>query len=427
VCVEVIVKTKSILIFFCLVGGVPFAALGEQKAPPIASNAATLSVGLPARLVPVRQAFDAAWQRAVQRGEAEGLAARSKTEQGIATNFLAGPPSIEFSQRTDRWHAAKGSRENEVGLSMPIGLPGQRGARIASSDVGLRVAEAAMASSRLRVAGEVREAAWAISAQNAELGIAEEQAAYLKQLAADVLRRVDAGDLARSDWLAAEAESLAAASAVLETRARLNMGLSQWKLLTGLNALPDPNESSLIKTVAASTHPESDLAMFSQDRAKRQADLAAMSRWDSPELSLQFREDIPATGIPAQRSVGISIRIPLGASERGLAQLAEARSNRTVAELHNLREQERIAADVMNAKLAVEMAQQGLAAEQLRASRLTERAGLIEKSFKLGESPLADLLRAKSGATQAIASRAKQEAAAGLAAARLKQAIGELP
>lgn len=420
-------KTKSILMFLCLVVGAPFAARGEQKAPPNASSAATLSVGLPAKFVSVRQAFDAAWQRAVLRGEAEGLAARSKTEQGIATNLLAGPPSIELSQRNDRWHDATGSRENEVGLAMPIWLPGQRGARMASSEVGLRVADATIASSRLRVAGEVREAAWTISAQNAELGIAEDQAAYLKQLAADVLRRVEAGDLARSDWLAAEAESLGAASALLETRVRLNRALSQWQLLTGLNALSDPNEAMPTAGEKMDQHPDAALSLFSQDRAKRQADLAATSKWDPPELSLKFREDVPATGIPAQRSVGISIRIPLGASVRGLAQLTEARSNRTVAELHNLREQERIAADVMNAKLAVAMAQQGLAAEQLRANRLTERAGLIEKSFKLGESPLADLLRAKSAATQAIASRAKQEAAAGLAAARLKQAIGELP
>jgi len=375
----------------------------------------------------MRQAFDAAWQRAVSRGEAEGLESRSKSERDVATNLLAGPPSLELSSRTDRWHDATGNRENEIGVALPTWLPGQRSARIASAQVGARLSDAAMASSRLRLAGEVRETAWAISAQHAELEVAEDQAAYLKQLSADVLRRVDAGDLARSDWLAAEAESLGASAAALDARTRLQLAISRWKLLTGLDALPDATENAPMGVGKADQHPEAALALFAQDRAKRQVDLAATSKWDAPELALKFREDIPATGIPAQRSVGISIRIPLGASERGTTQLAEAQANRTVAELHFSREQDRLREEALTAKLAVEIAQRGLTAERARASHLTERASLIEKSFKLGESPLTDLLRAKSAATQAISGRAKQEAAAGLASARLRQANGELP
>ena len=375
----------------------------------------------------MRQAFEAAWQRAVSRGEAEGMASRSRSEQELASNLLAGPPSLELSQRTDRWHEITGNRENEIGVALPIWLPGQRTARIASAQVGARFSDAAKASSRLRLAGEVREAAWAMSAQRAELEVAEDQAAYLKLLSGDVLRRVEAGDLARSDWLAAESESLGAALAALDARTRLQLAASRWKLLTGLDDPPDPKENAPMNVESTDQHPEAALALFAQDRAKRQADLAATSKWDSPELALKFREDTPATGIPAQRSVGISIRIPLGASDRGVTQLAEAQANRTVAELHFSREQDRLREEAVTAKLAVEITQRGLTAEQARATHLTERASLIEKSFKLGESPLTDLLRAKSVAAQAIAGQAKQEAAAGLAAARLRQANGVLP
>ena len=422
-------KTKPTFIFVCLAAGISIAAqAGQSSVPGQLSSATATSTSLSAsKLVSIREAFEAAWQRAVQRGEVEGLVSRSKAQQDVASNFLAGPPSLELAQRTDRWHDARGSRENGVGVVMPIWLPGQRGARIASAEIGLRVSDAAVASARLRLAGDVREAAWIISAQNAEFGIAEDQAAYLKQLATDVLRRVDAGDLARSDWLAAEADLLAASAAVLDARLRLQLAMSRWKLLTGLDTPPDASEGSPGVGKKMDPHPESALASLAQDRAKRQVDLAATAKWDSPELALKFREDIPATGIPAKRSVGISLRIPLGASERGVTQLAEAQASRTVAELHLLREQDRLREAVLNATLAVEMAQRSLAAEQLRASRLTERASLIEKSFTLGESPLTDLLRARSAAAQALGGRAKQEAAAGLASARLKQANGELP
>ena len=429
ICVEVLVKATSIFIYLCLMGGASWCAHAEptQTGSGLVTNAATITSRQSNGLVSIRQAFDAAWQRAVLRGEAEGTASRSKSEQELASNLLAGRPSVELSQRSDRWHQATGSRENEVGVALPIWWPGQRSARIASAQVGARFADAAKTSSRLRLAGEVREAAWALSAQRAELEVAEDQAAYLKQLSADVWRRVAAGDLARSDWLAAESESLGAASAALDAQTRLRVAASRWKLLTGLDDLPDPRETAPPAGDATAQHPDAALALFAQDRAMRQLDLAANSKWDSPELAVKFREDTPASGIPALRSVGISIRIPLGASARGRTQLAEAQANRTVAELHFSREQDRLREEAMTATFALDIAQRSLTAERERARHLSERAILIEKSFKLGESPLTDLLRAKSAATQAAAGSAKQEAAAGLASARQKQANGELP
>ncbi len=62
----------------------------------------------------------------------------------------------------------------------------------------------------MRLAGELREAAWQIAAANAELAQTDTQAQGLNQLADDVERRVRAGDLARADALAAQAEHLAA-------------------------------------------------------------------------------------------------------------------------------------------------------------------------------------------------------------------------
>jgi len=58
---------------------------------------------------------------------------------------------------------------------------------------------------------------------------------------------------------------------------------------------------------------------------------------------------------------------------------------------------------------------------------LRERAALIEKSFKAGETPLPEMLRALTAATQAEASVARARAALGQAHARLQQAQGVMP
>jgi len=66
-------------------------------------------------------------------------------------------------------------------------------------------------------------------------------------------------------------------------------------------------------------------------------------------------------------------------------------------------------------------------AESTRAQLLRERAALIDKSFRAGEAPLPELLRANAAAAQADVAAAAQRAALGLARARLNQVNGQLP
>jgi cobalt-zinc-cadmium efflux system outer membrane protein len=75
----------------------------------------------------------------------------------------------------------------------------------------------------------------------------------------------------------------------------------------------------------------------------------------------------------------------------------------------------------------VHTAEQQLKADRQRLALLRERAALIDRSFKAGETPLPELLRAFAAATQAEASFARQHAALGLARARLQQSLGMLP
>ena len=66
-------------------------------------------------------------------------------------------------------------------------------------------------------------------------------------------------------------------------------------------------------------------------------------------------------------------------------------------------------------------------AETTRARLLRERASLFDQSFKAGETPLPDLLRALVAAAQADSAAARQTAALGLARARLQHTLGLLP
>ena len=406
------------------------AAVAQSNTAP--SLSATASPVAPT----LAQAVDAAWQRATQAREAEGQMQRVAADRVAITSLWAAPPALEFSYRDDRWQTSAGRREAEAGLAWPLWLPGQRNARGAAVDADVELSQAAVQAGRLHFAGLVREAAWGIAAQKAEVDLADAQVRSLQEISDDVRRRVKAGDLAHADALAAQSEALAAQSAQMAARQRLSASLSQWTTLTGIALAPDLTAAPVVDGAGVSpggahftveTHPDARVAALTVERARKRLDVVAVTRRDPPELLLRIRQDMPGRGESAQNSIGVGVRIPLGTASRNQPLQAAALSELDVALTTKQRTEERLAADAAMAQSAVHTAEQQLEAERQRSALLRERATLIDRSFKAGETPLPELLRALAAATQADTSFARQQVALGLARARFQQSHGILP
>lgn len=367
-------------------------------------------------------AVDAAWSRHVSSQEARGQERIALARQAAAASWTPHAPSVEVSRR----NGPSGASETELGLASPVWMPGQRSAARASADVDIEVARAAQRAARWRLAGEVREAAWTLAAHQAELEAAREQLRLLQSLNADVGRRVGAGDLARADSLVARAEALSAEAVVAELQQRAGSAASRWTALTGMAALPDPSEAAA-DVPGPPEHPELALARLELERARWRVESVRQSRRDPPEVAVSWRQERPGTGQARQDSVGVALRVPFGTDARSGPQEAAALSELDVARVQAERVAERQALDARTAREALDAAQRQLASEQTRAALLQERARLLEKSFKAGETPLPDLLRALAGAAQAEGALARQRSAAGLSRARLHQSLGLTP
>lgn len=374
----------------------------------------------------LRAALDAAWQRAVAAREAEGQRRRAEADRAVASSLWAASPSLAMSHRDDRLQGNAGRRETEIGVAVPLWLPGQRAARAGTAEAAATQALAAEQVARLRLAGELREAAWQVAALQAELAQAEAQAQALKQLADDVDRRVRAGDLARADALAAQAEQLAASALKTDVQQRLQAARSRWTLLTGLTAAPDL-KTDLATDAPAAAHPELQFASQSTELARQRVELMRRSRRDAPELTVGVRQDTPGRAESSQGSLVVGLRLPFGTDDRNGPLEAAALTELDVAQTQEQRLRERVDSDIAAARDAQRSAQAQLGAETARARLLRERATLIDKSFRAGETPLPDLLRALAAASQADSAAARQTAALGLARARLQQALGLLP
>ncbi|WP_454831834.1 TolC family protein [Pseudoxanthomonas wuyuanensis] len=406
--------------------------------------AITLALPMPAALAApaaegpgLARAMEAAWQRAVEARRAQGEAARARAGHIAARSFAAEAPSLEFSRRQGDWYggtAASDVRETEVGLSWPLWLPGQRGAAVGAARTDIEWAQANMAVARLEVAGQVREAAWEVATRQAGLELAQARVDFLSKLAGDVERRVASGDLARSDSMAARADLLAAQAEQADARRELQASHSRWSVLTGLRALPDTRDIEKDShadldalQAGAGQPPQLRLAELTAERAQRRLALARKSRSDAPELTLGATEESEGPGLPVERSLTLALRVPLGTRARNAPLRAQAQSEADIAEAELTLARARHAADLEDARLAVELADRQLENERDRTGLLDERAALMRKAFSAGEIPLADLLLAMRYAAEAAADFARRHAEHGLAHARFLQVIGTLP
>ena len=248
----------------------------------------------------------------------------------MASSLWAAPPSLALSHRDDRLQGNAGRRETEIGVAVPLWLPGQRSARAGTAEAAAAQAQAAEQVARLRLAGEVREAAWQVAALQAELAQADTQAPSLKKLADDVERRVRAGDLARADALAAQAEHLAAAALKADVQQRLQAARSRWTLLTGLTVPPDLTADLATESPAnppTAAHPEQQFASQSTELARQRVELMRRSRRDAPELTVGLRQDVPGRTEASKGSLVVGLRLPFGTDDRNRPLEAAALSD----------------------------------------------------------------------------------------------------
>ncbi|MPT05143.1 MAG: TolC family protein [Delftia sp.] len=387
-----------------------------------------LGAGMPfanAQYVTLSQAVDAAWQRTIDSQESSGQVRRAGAELEVARSFWSAAPTLEIGHRDDRLQSNRGAKETELGIALPLWRPGQRGARLDAAQADRDAAEASIAAGRLRTAGAVREAAWSIAIQRAELEVSKARQSALRSLSADVGRRVDAGELARADGLAARAEMLGAQAAVLAAEQQLQAATQEWSVLTGLTAILEPTLEPDV--IGPEEHPALRFARLHVEAAQRRLKAVSASSTASPELIARVRQDTSGRAEASSHSLGLAVRIPLGASKRNAPLVEAAMSELNVAEAAERQFKDRQQAALTTARLTEANAQRQLKDDRNRAALLSERAQLMERAFAAGEGALPETLRALSAAQDAAAAAKRQEAAVGLARAKVLQALGVTP
>ncbi|CAD5372712.1 conserved exported hypothetical protein [Rubrivivax sp. A210] len=376
----------------------------------------------------LKQALDAAWTR---QPEARALPARqdaARAAQRAAVAWTPEPVSLELSAKTDQLLSNQGRREVEVGIALPLWLPGERTRAGDLAGAELAATDSRALAARLRLAAVLRGSWWAWQRARAEAEAAGAQLEAARRIGADVARRVQAGDLARADQHQAEGAIAAAEAAEAGAQAARVAAALQFQALTG-QAPAGPPQAEAAATAPPALEGHAALQEL-RDRlavAERTAALAATQSRASPELTLAATRDRGGYGERAGQTVTLGLRLPFGSGPRHEGRLALARAEVLELQAQLAQQQASLQAEAEAAEALVAATQRQSAAAQRRAQLAQETRGFFDKSFRLGQTdlPLRLRIEAEAGEAERQAARARIEWAAAVSAQR--QALGLLP
>ena len=386
-----------------------------------------IAVALPAYAQSLRDAVEAAWMRQPLAQARPARAEEFAAKRGAAQALFPEPPSLSVSNRDDRFHRDQGSREFDVGIALPLWLPGEKGRQAAIVSAESDQYDTTLAAAKLKLAGEVRDAYWQVRVTENELALARRKVEEAAVLAADVERRIRAGDLARVDANQAQAAERLARAALAEAEIKTFRARQGFNVLTGLSKLPGGEEPLATQAVSLDAHPL--LAPLQRAVATTQAklNLATQSLRNNPELELGLRRERGLFDEPYAHSLEVRFRLPFATDARNKPRIAAANGEMIEAHAAYNLERAKVGAEIEAVRRELEQARTVVQLTEARFAFAADTQRLLAKAFALGELDLIARLRAENERFEAELNftRAKLEAARAIA--RLNQALGVLP
>ncbi|PKO47951.1 MAG: hypothetical protein CVU29_00800 [Betaproteobacteria bacterium HGW-Betaproteobacteria-22] len=349
------------------------------------------------------------------------------SKQLMANAWLPTAPALGFAHQNDTLGSGRGEREWQAELELPVWLPNQRNNRHKVADDSRFNLNASQTSTRLQVAGQLRDALWDVAFNENNLALAQHMLSLANQLQSDVEKRHSAGELAKTDVMLAQQERLRAEKEQLRAEAELMHARYRYYLLTGLREIPAnfEEQQSLLENYSQSPiwlEAESKVNLAQSERA-----LAQIESREHMQVLLNMRSVKGGFDNAANESVGVKLRIPFGGEARSapIKAAAELELGNALTERESLRMALEAAMHEAEHNLNVSKAELVLAGKQNEIAQ--ENARLGEKSFRLGESDLVSLLRVQSQAFEAARAYSTRQIQLKWDIARYNQTVGVLP
>lgn len=380
----------------------------------------------PAAAGSLTPAFEAAVERDATVQALVARRAEIAAELNATAYLIPEPPSFSIGYLSD-WPARNiGFREYEAELSAPLWLPGEQGAALESVEAAAAKLEADIDVARLEVAGALRAGYWDLEAARQALTLAERKRDTARALVEDTARQVGAGRVARVALHLAEADLHEAEAFVSERRADLGAAFASFHELTGVEP-PDSFAESVAGEAFPTDHPRLRAMKWAGERAKAEFRRARVGVVEPPEVALVARSEREDHEDRFNTSLGFRVTIPFVSAGQTRPRRAAAVADHSAA-LAELGASEReIRADLERARIALDSARRQFAALDQRIAALEAVVVLTEQSYRVGEAPIVEVIRARAALFEAENARVGARIAEARALSDINQALGVEP
>lgn len=328
----------------------------------------------------------------------------AKALQTRAASWIAGYPLIFLQYIDDTIFSDQGLVELQTGYQIPIWMWGQK-------ESGQRVADEAMRSTlafgravKHEVAGMVRDALWSIKLAENRYELAQQIYDVATKLVATVRRRVELGDLSRSDLLMAESDALEKKTLVGQSELELIKTYQAYTNVTRLQRVPTDfaETQSKIKEIEEA-HPSIAAVTAMIERAQAQVDWTRrFKQGNQPSIMVGSNHARTFRGESMNSGTNLVLQIPIGGEDFNAPYVAEANIalNQKIVERETLlRELNKALAGI---RRSIETNRSLLEIAERRREIAETQIKMNQLAFESGEIELINFLRIQSTAQATI-------------------------
>lgn len=379
-----------------LVACVAAAARADDTTPPATSSAPPAEATLADVLRLAREANP----RAELARSAEALAAADRRTAAEFPN-----PTLAFGRERPHGGAPTlfdGQYVDDVALDVPLPAPGLRGARKRAADQALDAARSGTRAHVNTLAADAGNAFIALLRSQRDVSILTNAQAELDRLHDVVAARRESGVASDYDVLRLDVEIATwrsrldeARTDVLDKQAELAtlLGYASWKPVAvgELGALADDLRRFEGGEFDLATHPALVAAVAEQAAAETKVEVAARERW--PTFSVDYDHNKTVDPYGASQRLGLTVEVPIGNTRRGALDHARVEADQAALE-RRLTEAE-LGTDLSRSAAVAEQRQQLLERfDQTVGRRLPQLQDMAEVAYRLGNTPIVELLDA---------------------------------
>lgn len=345
----------------------------------------------------------------------------------MADSTLPLSPSVSLLHQNDTLGSGRNERDWQAQLELPIWLPQQKNARAKVADFSASSLDVNTEQLQLQVAGVLRDAVWTIALNRNDVELHQQKLTISEKLEADIQKKFQAGEVAKTDLMLVQQETLLAHKNLIRAEAELMHAHFRYSQLTGLNEIPETLEEGQSSLVDFNQSPQWRSAEAKVALAQSERDLSAVERRENPHIIFNARSSQGAFDTQYNQSVGVQIRIPLDTEVRSAPILAASEQvyGEAISQRENLRRL--LETDLHEAEhnLLVSKKELSIAAQQFDIA--SNSAELAQKAYQLGELDLLSLLKIRSQAFEAERGYTTRQLQVKWDTARYNQAVGVLP